>query len=49
VLAQVEQVSASAASLMDMAQGLQRVVAQFTLSSNGNGKSAKAFSGLLSK
>jgi methyl-accepting chemotaxis protein len=31
VLAQVEQVSASAASLTEMAQGLQKVVAQFSL------------------
>ena len=34
VLAQVEQVSASATSLMDLAQDLQRIVSQFKLSQN---------------
>lgn len=34
VLAQVEQVSASATCLMEMAQELQKIVAQFALSAN---------------
>jgi methyl-accepting chemotaxis protein len=34
VLAQVEQVSASATGLMEMAQELQKLVAQFALSAN---------------
>ena len=34
VLAQVEHVSSSAASLTTMAQGLQQIVAQFTLAGN---------------
>jgi methyl-accepting chemotaxis protein len=44
VLAQVEQVSASATSLMDLAQDLQRVVSQFKLTADGTTVAEKSIS-----